>query len=199
MSALLLPFGINPQHEDLRPRYPRSAEDLERALGAFGPDTDDGKKRPRAVAHISGSDVTRMYGVENTTTVLNAIMATYPQLTWYVSSAPQHGELAMQVAQGSGAVALPPSESFHDAACRLSLADLVFTPDTSIVHLTSAFNIPSVVLFMHDNPDLLPWYPWGTDFEACEAQAGTIADIPPSDVIAALRRLLHRTGLVRSS
>lgn len=199
MAALLLPFGIDPDQEDLRPRYPRSAEDSERALLAFGPDDDDGTKRLRAIAHISGSDITRMYGVENTVAVLQDIISAYPQITWYVSSAPQHGDMAEEVAKRSGAIVLPPSQSFHEAACRLSLADLVFTPDTSIVHLTSAFRIPSVVLFMHDNPALMPWYPWGTDFEACEAQSGTIADIPHEDVVAALHRLIQRTGLVRSS
>lgn len=199
MAALLLPFGIDPHQEDLRPRYPRSADDVKRAVEVFQLDKDISTSSPRAIAHISGSDVTRMYGVENTITVLKHIMSAYPHIAWYVSSAPQHAEMASEVAQRAGAVILPPSTSFHEAACRLSLADLVFTPDTSIVHLTSAFNIPSVVLFMHDNPDLMPWYPWGTEYEACEAQTGTIADIPPMDVVAALSRLIQRTGLVRSS
>lgn len=199
MAALLLPFGIDPKCEDLRPRYPRSAEDVKRAEQAFQLDVHSATHHRRAIAHISGSDVTRMYGVENTISVLKHIISTYPHISWYVSSAPQHAAFASDVAHRSGALLLPPSESFHDAACRLSLADLVFTPDTSIVHLTSAFNIPSVVLFMHDNPNLLPWYPWGTDFEACETQSGTIAEIPPRNVIAAFAKLLDRTGLARSS
>lgn len=55
---------------------------------------------------------------------------------------------------------------FDEFAAMIKKLDLLFTPDTSIVHLASAFRIPMFGLYVKYNTKDLIWHPYGSPFEA---------------------------------
>lgn len=55
---------------------------------------------------------------------------------------------------------------FDEFAAMVKKLDLLFTPDTSIVHLASAFRIPMFGLYVKYNTNDLIWHPYGSPFEA---------------------------------
>ncbi|GAB5466471.1 MAG: hypothetical protein Kapaf2KO_19070 [Candidatus Kapaibacteriales bacterium] len=56
----------------------------------------------------------------------------------------------------------PASNNFKEYSALLSLCSLAINPDTSAVHLCSAFQIPQLVLYSYvpDNGMPMPWYPY---------------------------------------
>lgn len=76
---------------------------------------------------------------------------------------------------------LPTIQTIMETAALISMADLVITPDTSIVHLASAFQRPTMALFREDRQELeqnsVIWAPFCKTYEmiyAAEKQQGEI-------------------------
>ena len=74
IAQLMMPFGIEPKTVDMRPRYPVSLEEQQKAIHDLALDSES-----NAVGVIlSGSLATRRYGPENTIQVIKAIQERYP-------------------------------------------------------------------------------------------------------------------------
>lgn len=194
LARLLMPFGIDPSTEQLDLEYRVTDEERRKALSILGLH-DDG--RIRLGVNISGSDISRMYGEEAMTEVLTTIRQRHPGVDPYIFAAPPHKDMQMRIAASTGAVAVPIVPSFHEYACLLSVMDAIVTPDTSSVHLAAAWKTPSVVLFMHDDPALMPWYPYMSPCRPLEAQQGSISDIPREHVISAIDDMLRDFSILR--
>ncbi len=192
LAELLQPFGIAPDLVDLRPSY--LVTEAERQALASRNQINLTQDNFRLGVNASGSGKGRQYPVEATARILNTIAERYPQCTVYLVSDHRNVAWVSDVASRTSARAIKPSPSFHEAAGVWSLMSAIWTPDTSIVHLAAAFNIPSCVMYVHNNPNLLPWYPIGSHVEAVHTQTTDIADIPESDVEGAILRLFAYCG-----
>jgi ADP-heptose:LPS heptosyltransferase len=65
-----------------------------------------------------------------------------------LTSMPSDKELAHMIRTAtSDAVCIFPSRSIHDVVALIASAHLVITPDTSAVHIASAFDVPCIALF----------------------------------------------------
>jgi ADP-heptose:LPS heptosyltransferase len=73
----------------------------------------------------------------------------------------------------------------------LALADMIVTPDTSVVHLAAALRKPTVMLIASSS-DFIPWRPWGTPHIVVRHN-DTIASIPMEDVATAIFQLASET------
>jgi ADP-heptose:LPS heptosyltransferase len=60
----------------------------------------------------------------------------------------------------------PVSKDFDIFAAGISKLDMLFTPDTSVVHIASMFKIPVFGIYVHFNTDEMVWTPYNTDFES---------------------------------
>lgn len=67
--------------------------------------------------------------------------------------------------------------SFDEFAAMISKINLLFTPDTSIVHIASTFNIPVFGLYVKYNTDDMVWYPFKSDYEVIVTTEPTLANI----------------------
>lgn len=83
---------------------------------------------------------------------------------------------------------LPPTKSFEDFASNLSTCEALITPDTSVVHLAAALNIPQVVIYAPIPAGLHYWTPSGVLYEMM-VQSPNLASLEPPSVIALLRKL----------
>ena len=71
----------------------------------------------------------------------------------------------------------------------------LISPDTSAIHLASAFGIPSVVLYVQSDKSLRIWEPYGTEYEAVVTDVDNLSTIPVTDVQAALKKLIERSRI----
>ncbi|MBK7032364.1 MAG: glycosyltransferase family 9 protein [Ignavibacteria bacterium] len=187
IARLLWPFAIDPVATDLHLAFPLSEEDKERASSIMRAPSSSAKIFG---VNISGSDISRMYSEEGIVEIIDHCRRTYPTVEVVVMAASQHLDMQQRIGQRTGCRVIPPTSSFRAWAANIAQLDSFFTPDTSSVHLASAFNVPSVVLFVHDRADLMPWYPYASVCFPVETTTGTIAEIPVRDIIRAVDQLL---------
>lgn len=64
----------------------------------------------------------------------------------------------------------------HFAAC-VSKLDFLFTPDTSIIHLASAYNVPVFGIYVKYNTRNMIWSPYNTEFEAVITEEPTFENL----------------------
>ncbi len=185
IAQLLIVFGIDPAKVPLDLEYPLSAEDRARARAQLGPAT-----RPlRLMANISGSGRPRYWGVENFVACLSWLTAHDPRFAVVVGGAPGDSADVRAIAARVGGTPLPPSASFHEYAAYVREADLLLTPDTSVLHLGAAWKIPTVALFHQPVGAPLPWYPYHSPYRAVLGARG-VPEIPVAEVHVALASLV---------
>lgn len=192
LAPLLWAFGIDDAATDLHLAYPLSASDHEAGRRRSGIDST----RPTLLVNVSGSDPSRMYPIDRTIEVVNAVGERHPGLDIVLAGAPHHTERLQAVGAATGRPVLPPDPSFHGFVAMVAGADMIWTPDTSIVHVAAGLGIPSVVLFRQDDPGLLPWFPYGVPHRSCVDPTG-IANITTADVVHAIDALVEEVGLLR--
>jgi ADP-heptose:LPS heptosyltransferase len=186
LMMLMLAFGASVDEWDRHLEYRLTEADRDAALRSV-PESG----RPKLIVNITGSDPSRIYDDEATIRVLRSLAHEEGLWDCYVACAPHHGDRQRRICQETGWKAIPAVASFHEYACIISRANLVWTPDTSTVHLAAAFGIPSVVLFVHSNPNLLPWTPYATQHIAL-TDTMAISNIGWEHVASSLRTLMHQ-------
>lgn len=67
--------------------------------------------------------------------------------------------------------------SFDAFVAIISKINLLFTPDTSIVHIASAFQVPVFGLYVKYNTDHVIWYPYKSDYEVIVTKDPTLENI----------------------
>lgn len=109
----------------------------------------------------------------------------------YIISHPDDSGQAHMISKKSGATYIA-TESILEAAAAVSLCSYVITPDTSIVHLCSAFNKPVVAVYPNVEWNLRRFYPLGNDFEIVISDSeSSVENIKPHDIGSAFMRLVN--------
>lgn len=190
LSMLLLPFGIDPKNTPLDLEYSVRPEERSSAMAEIAPASETLGHLYVGV-NISGSGQSRMYPEHLLVHALRTIHSEFDDVRLFIFSAPHHAELRERIAGAVGVESVPSVSDFHAFACRLSCMDALITVDTSIVHLAAAWKTPSVVLFVHDKPSLMPWYPYAAECWPVETTTISLADIAVTDVVDAIRSMLR--------
>ncbi len=68
-------------------------------------------------------------------------------------------------------------KSFDEFAAMIPKLNLLFTPDTSIVHVASVFKIPVFGIYVKYNTDDVIWYPYKSDYECVVTEEPTLKNI----------------------
>ena len=183
IAQLAMPFGIDPSTMDLRLRY--RLTDLECAeaqhhLAAGG--------RRTAMFNVTGSDDARRYGSERWIRVISVFRQRNPDWRAIVAGAPHDEATLQRIAGATGADILPTTVSFHAFAATVMQATLLVTADTSIVHVAAAASVPQVVLYVFNNPALMPWYPYRSPHVALTGY-NNVREIEPAHVNDAIEAL----------
>jgi ADP-heptose:LPS heptosyltransferase len=188
IAQLLLPFGIEPTSLDLRLEYPISREEKNAARSLLPIDAD---KQVLGII-LSGSSPEKFWGQENLTRFLISCKQHFPQLSPVLFYQNDKAETARAIASQSGAAIATPAKDFHEFAAAVSLCDYLLTPDTSAVHLASAFKIPCVALYTYSGNQFgMPWYPYKTTYKALVTECSDgIKMISPDEAAKALSEIL---------
>jgi ADP-heptose:LPS heptosyltransferase len=175
LGALLTAFGLQPSALDLRPRVRLTAEERERGERAWRGETDDRPPMgPRLLVNVSAGRPRTQWPDERFVQVIRDAKSRVANVEIIVVSSPRDRERAARIADASGG-RLVRDDGIRDAMAIVAAADLVFTPDTSIAHVASAFDTPAVVLYASDYARV--WGPYRTDGRTIESATGDVGGI----------------------
>jgi len=193
LLRLLKPLGIDVAPSQARQSIvlPEAAVENARAkvLGAAG---NDG--RTIVMINISGSSARKYWGTANYTRLAHDLKSEGRRVV--LVSAPSDAATLREIASASDAEWLEPSQSLTEFSAFLSVADLIITPDTSIVHIAASLNRP-VIALTGSSLVSAEWYAWGVPNRAIYCDGG-VPDIPYGDVELAVRSLLFEISQDKS-
>jgi ADP-heptose:LPS heptosyltransferase len=186
-SLLLAPLGI----EAIGEGPARPAERLRIAL----PDAtersimDEGSGTIVAL-NISGSSPEKYWGRDQFIELVRELRN--DGLRPVIAAAPSDREELEAIVAATGAPALPITRSLQEFAAMLDGADIIVTPDTSIVHISAALGKPTVML-VPDSGVGNTWGPWGVQGRIAPGN-GSIASVPVAVVRESVRSLVALTA-----
>ena len=81
---------------------------------------------------------------------------------------------------------------FEEFAGMISQLDILFTPDTSVVHLASSYKIPVFGIYVKFNTKDIIWYPYKSEYETIITEEETLKNVKFDDVINKFIPFLER-------
>ncbi|MBI3788323.1 MAG: glycosyltransferase family 9 protein [Ignavibacteriales bacterium] len=191
LGMLLTVFGIDPNKETFRVRYLTSGESKQFARNFF--DTMKWEGKHIIGINISPTDGVRFWGILNFQSLIKKLLAEHPNMPIVLLYAPSDKPQALEIGKPFSSVVLSPeTHSFDQFAAIVEKVSLLVTPDTSVVHLAAAFQIPSVVLYVQSNKELRIWEPYGSDAETLVADVNDLKVISLESVFAAIQRMVEK-------
>jgi ADP-heptose:LPS heptosyltransferase len=143
--------------------------------------------RRRLVVNVSAGSRERYWPEEHFITTLIRIRMRYPDVLTLVIGSPDDAARMAQIARGAGAlVAYTPH--YRQMMAIVARSDLVFTADTSVTHVASAFWKPAVVMFVGGGGAC--WGPYGTASHIISTDAPSLESTNVDPVIRALETLI---------
>jgi len=189
LAQILTIFGIDPSEEDLRLRY--TVLSASRAFAQGFMNRAGIRDQKRFGINISAGSEARFWGVEKFGALVEAVEKRYPSFGVVLLCTPRDIARAETIHQRCPRTVLAPSvEDFNRFAALIETLDILLTPDTSTVHLAAAFNIPSVILYVHDKPYLMPCTPYRTRSEAVITHHSDLSAVSVEEVLEAIGRLI---------
>ncbi len=192
MASLMQAFGPSPTLDQLRlelPPPPASAAEHSsnsRLNNEMLPSCD-------IFLNLSAGKQSMWWGSEKWIQLVRLLQSAHPQFRIRLGSDASRRTERIRIAQECACETAEEVQDLFSYTQQLRCASLVISPDTSIVHLASALQLPQVVLYAKPHPDRMPWWPFQVPFEACVSreEAG-IQDIEPDVVLLAVQKLLVR-------
>lgn len=146
--------------------------------------------------NISSGNPFRRWSMHRNIEFLEALLRREPEMHVVVISAPNEVYEARQIADTAPgrAFAWPAGDDILEVAALLEHAEVVISPDTSIVHLAAAARRPVLVLYSRLASFITEWMPHGVEFEAVvTAMREPLDTIAPQRVLEAYAALRDRT------
>jgi heptosyltransferase-2 len=185
MAALTEPLGVDPDEGDWRPTLSVRPEEHDAAERQWATVPGTGR---RLLVNVSARTRQRRWPDERFVAALARLRSTAPDARALVIAPPEEFERARAVARAADTVAARPL--LRETFALVAAADVVFTPDTSIAHVASAFGTSVVVMFV---PGWSGFVPYRTPGRYICADGPTLESLPVEPVAAALE-LVYAAG-----
>jgi ADP-heptose:LPS heptosyltransferase len=184
LGALVTAFGLQPSGIDLRPRVRLTAAEQERGERLWRGETGDSSPQGiRLLVNISAGRAHHWWPDDRFVSVIRLARERARTADIVIVSSPSDRPRAMRIAADAGARYVA-DNGIRDAMSIVSRADIVFTPDTSISHASSAFGTPAVAL--HPRGFAAIWGPYETEGRAVESATDRVADITAAEAAEVL-------------
>jgi ADP-heptose:LPS heptosyltransferase len=182
------PLGIDMPDKAPRPELFPSENSEEYVRGYIKKLPD----KPLIVLNISASKINKMLQPEKWTTILRK--TDFSAWNVVITCAPTELEIAKYIAERSLFPYLFKSRSMDDVISLVKASSLLITPDTSLVHIASAFNTPMVGLYSGLDTQYEKFKPLMDDFVIIRAKKGDygIHSVNEDEVIEMLKKRLNR-------
>lgn len=182
-AATARPFGIDPARAEWRPELFLLDAERARAEELWGRAAGSGA---RLLVNISSAQARNRWPDDRFVAALRHARERYPDLRIVVIGAPGEAGAVERLAREGGAEPVA-GTSLREAVALVAAADVVLTPDTSIVHMAAALGRPSVVMTL---PRARRFLPYRAPGRVLFADADTLEQLPLAPVLHALDELL---------
>lgn len=139
--------------------------------------------------NISAGSEARFWGIKNYKELITEITK-YSQIKVIILCSPNDIEKAEQISNGLFPIFY--DNSFENFSAMISKLNLLITPDTSAVHIASAFNVPVFGLYVKYNTNDMIWSPYNTEFECVITEQPTLKNIHLNEVLSKLKPFLEK-------
>lgn len=141
------------------------------------------------VINISAGSQERIWKSENWMSVINNIDK--DKFKIIITYAPSEAMQAKELSENVPHLLLFPSRNFNDVIALISRVNLIITPDTSVVHVASAYNIPIIALYTSYEDVYKKFHPLSDVQKVIfpNIKSYHIQDILPKDVIEAFDKI----------
>jgi ADP-heptose:LPS heptosyltransferase len=161
-------------------------------LGEAGPSHDSSPDRGRSpgrrlAINVSAGDQTRYWPEDRFVAAIAWIRERFPDLSLLLIGSP-HDRPRMEHIGEAGGVRRATTPSMRDMMAVVAKSDIVFTADTSVTHVASAYDKPAVVMFPRGRGAL--YGPYGTAGRVVSTPAPTLQSLAVPPVLAVLEDVI---------
>ncbi len=138
--------------------------------------------------NITAGSKARFWGIENFKQLIKDLQKYDINILLIVL--PEFVELAKNIAEDK--IKILSTTSFQELAAVISKLNLLFTPDTSIIHLASAYKIPTFGLYVKYKTEDVIWYPYKAEYDVIITEETDFKNIAYQEVIEKFEPFLER-------
>ena len=128
--------------------------------------------------NISAGSAARFWGISNFKALI-ALLNEY-DLVYLVFSTVEDHDLAKEIVDEK--FIYPPSNEFSDIAAAILQLNMLFTPDTSVIHIASIKKIPVFGVYVKYNTHDMIWSPYNTNFDCVITEEPTLKNVTFEEV-----------------
>ena len=133
--------------------------------------------------NISAGSEARFWGIENFKKLISYFSQYDVNILLFAS--PNDKGKAELIVGGKNNISAEPS--FDKMTGMVSQLDFLFSPDTSVVHIASAFKIPVFGIYINYMTDNVIWYPYNTEYEVIVTEKPNFNELEFETVINKLK------------
>jgi ADP-heptose:LPS heptosyltransferase len=187
IANLLLPFGINPSKSNLDIEFRLNPSEIKLAKEEM---PESFNKKILGI-NLSGSSRAKFWGTSNFIDFINRVYMNHSEFEVVIFAMPDYQKELDEILGSTKAVKAPNSNSFTQFASHISACNLILSPDTSVVHLASAFKIPciSLHLWTGTSDTGMPWHSYNAPHKVLKTNTNDLTQILVEDVYTAFEEL----------
>lgn len=180
LANMLIPFRANLKEINLCLEYPTNEQNLLPT-----------KNKPRIGINISGSSYSKYWGRTNFCKLIDLIQTNF-DFEIFIFSTPKYKKEVDFLRKKLNVQIAPFTKSFDEFANMIATCDYLITPDTSVVHLASAFRIPILAYYHFTDAKFgMPWLPFQTKFQHLTSTSNNFSDITPEQMFESFNQLIY--------
>jgi len=122
----------------------------------------------------------------------SALIKGFPDMQFVIFSAPGDTHIKLRLEQHDNVTVSPPTANIYEVGLLVKHLRLLVTPDTSLVHVASCYNIPVIGLYTSAPQDLSRFGPYLVDFEIITSSTSQVSDIEVEAVTSVMQNKLQQ-------
>ncbi len=138
--------------------------------------------------NISSGSKSRFWGIDNFQRLIQFLQQY--DINILLLTSPDDLKLANEISQNK--IPIFYSQKYDEFAAMISKIDLLFTPDTAIVHLASAFEIPVFGIYVKYKTNDMIWKPYKSDFDCVITEEPNLNNVTFESVINSFKSFLEK-------
>ena len=194
MNNFLLQLGIEPDEKFVKPFFYVGSDELHEVEKEL---PQSAKAKYVIAVNLSAGAKIRCWDVEKWNQLLRLINQEYKNFIFLLLSTEDDRNLRKQLTDllGNNLCIQGKHSSIQHYAAYIKSTDILITPDTSSVHIASAFGIPTLALYPNPEWNYVSWQPYNITHRSIKSSTENINDIPVQEVFIKFKSLINEIGL----
>ena len=194
MKNFLIQLGIKAEEKFVKPFFYIGSTELDEVESELL----EIRKNKRLVAvNLSAGAEIRYWSIEKWSALLSQAEEKYRNLYFILLSLKKDEYLKSELASRLGLEKchIGRYTSIQHFAAYIKSSDLIITPDTSSVHIASAFGVPTLALYPNPEWNYVSWQPYNVPHRSIKSPSEDINEIPVQEVFIKFESLINEIGL----